>query len=122
VLASALHPTPVVHGFIARDLAQSMLAQCVVGTFILRFSDSNSGCLAIAYVMPVAAAGGARKIDHFLIKLTPRGYALTLANKTELVYPTLSELLLKCQLLQFVYPGFDKRDIFQGGSDPAMPD
>lgn len=37
-------------GFVRKKQAEEMLSTCVAGTFLLRFSDSESGGITIAWV------------------------------------------------------------------------
>lgn len=76
----------------------AMLMIFVAGTFILRFSDSTPGHLAVAYKDPNG------QIKNSLVDGTQEhGFVINVDGMEPYVYDTLQELVLKVHPLKFVY-------------------
>lgn len=75
------HPHPLLHGFQSRRGAEALLQGKRPGTFLLRFSTSHLGLLAVSFVVAggergasaEAPAGGGGVVQHCLVRVTPQG-------------------------------------------------
>ncbi|XP_003737673.1 signal transducer and activator of transcription 5A [Galendromus occidentalis] len=89
----------LVWGFIGRQEAEEMLLKRAVGTFLLRFSDSEQGGLTIAYVVEQE---GLKKI--LMIKpFTSVGFKIR----------SLADILFDLKNLLYLYPDIPKDQAFQ---------
>jgi hypothetical protein len=79
----------LVYGLISRDKATSMLQGKCEGTFLIRFSDSQIGCLAVAFVEDTKDG---LKVSHTLIDCRSQGFTIRLFDGS-FTYPTLPGLL-----------------------------
>lgn len=77
-------PHPLLHGFQSRREAEALLQGTRPGTFLVRFSTSHLGLLAISFVVAAPAAnmgegagvagdGGGGVVQHCLVRVTPQG-------------------------------------------------
>jgi hypothetical protein len=57
----------IIYGFMTKEECNKALATQSLGTFLIRFSESNPGMFAIAYVYE-KQTDGVEKIKHFLVK------------------------------------------------------
>lgn len=73
---------PLLHGFASRREAEALLKGTKPGTFLVRFSTSHLGLLAISFVVAAAAGGqegegaaaaAADVVQHCLVRVTPQG-------------------------------------------------
>lgn len=87
------------------------------GVFLLRFSDSKPGQIAISYTDSKTQDTSENNeihgiiVSHCLVDITLDGYTLSLAN-TERKYDTLKELLTDCKKLKKFYPNTPKATAF----------
>ncbi|XP_018340106.1 PREDICTED: signal transducer and activator of transcription 5B [Trachymyrmex septentrionalis] len=84
-------------GFIRKKQAEEMLANCAVGTFLMRYSDSELGGITIAWV-------GDQATDHvFMLQpFTSKDFAIR----------SLADRLADMQHLQYLYPDISKDTAF----------
>eukprot|EP01130_Rhizamoeba_saxonica_P017861 TRINITY_DN876_c0_g1_i4.p1 TRINITY_DN876_c0_g1~~TRINITY_DN876_c0_g1_i4.p1 ORF type:complete len:616 (-),score=104.47 TRINITY_DN876_c0_g1_i4:1129-2976(-) len=57
-----------IYCFMSKESCTNVLAQQGIGTFILRFSESQPGLFAIAYVAALPNGVGANRVKHYLVK------------------------------------------------------
>jgi hypothetical protein len=84
------------------------------GTFIVRFSETQLGCLAVSYRKNA-------RVEHILVNAHSEGYSLRLADKDELTFNTFPELILQVTLLTYVYPNLPKTQLFLLHDDQDEP-
>lgn len=80
---SSTAPLLLLHGFISRREADALLKGSPPGTFLVRFSTSHLGMLAISFVVAGAGGGGGGgegsggkggdEVQHCLVRVTPQG-------------------------------------------------
>ena len=70
-------------GLISRDDAESLLKGERVGTFVIRFSETNPGKIVLSYVKEEDGGGPGRKVSHFLLAYGPREAPKHLQNILE---------------------------------------
>ena len=109
--------TYLIHGFISKSKVIELLASVinVDGTFILRFSESRLGCLAVSYV-------DSGKFVHSLIEWFPDGFVVEIENKKKVKYPDLTELILKCKMFSNLFPNVNKNNAFTLVFADSSPD
>jgi hypothetical protein len=78
---------PAFFGFVDRNEASELLKDCSVGCFMIRFSDSSPGHLALAYVCEQGS------VAHTKIECLDHGYRVALLNGQNQTYPSLEELV-----------------------------
>lgn len=75
-------PHPLLHGFQSRRRAEALLQGTRPGTFLVRFSTSHLGLLAVSFVVPGGKTGaeegaqgdsGVGVVQHCLVRVTPQG-------------------------------------------------
>jgi len=94
-----------VQGLISRQVTNEMLRGKPIGTFVLRFSENNPGCLAVGFVDTDNTA------QHVLINTHQRGFTIFLTDG-DMTYETLPELIMKCRRLLYLSPTHDKTTVF----------
>jgi hypothetical protein len=62
----SLWQTGLIHGFLTRDQIYQALIGQPVGTFLIRFSERNPGCFAVAY--KVEDADPKSQVRHYLVR------------------------------------------------------
>jgi hypothetical protein len=79
------------HGFLSSEEADKLLDAQPIGTFLVRFSRSNNGAYALAYVDPNG------KVAHSLVRFCPpNGYSITEndeQNESNRVFSSLDALI-----------------------------
>lgn len=121
------HPTPRILGLLDRRTAKDLLSVKRVGSFLLRFSESDAGKLALSYVCAKDAPSGRQSgnalkqapaqveagkagktgevtVQHTLVQVQEDGVTISFQGGTTGRYPTLSSMVLDCKLLKFVAP------------------
>jgi len=106
-----LTPKPkVMHGFIQRDKSTAILSNCAVGTFLIRLTDSNPGCLAIDFVDD-------NTIGHVLCAVRPQsGFSLILSDG-RYTSPTFPDLMMKVTKFTTLHPDVSKDTVFSSETD-----
>lgn len=87
-------------GFVHRKTAEDMLSACPVGTFLLRFSDSELGGLTVAW--KAKSANGLSDEYYMLQPFTSRDFAIR----------NLSDRLNDLKHLTYLYPDIPKNVAF----------
>jgi len=100
----------LIYGLLSRDDATLNLKGKAVGTFLLRFSDSNPGCIAVAFV------DDNKQVAHALIRPEQQGFRILLADGDKL-YSSFPELIMKCRKLTILFPDVPKADAFAPEDD-----
>lgn len=98
---------PLLHGFAGRVEAEAMLRGKEEGTFLVRFSTSHLGLLAISFVAPPAGV-----VQHCLVQATSEGCDLFMSPARKR-YACLEDLLRDCSNLSILYPGVPKLQALQ---------
>jgi hypothetical protein len=96
-------------GIISRYTSEQMLRGQPKGTFILRFSESQAGFIAVDYVH------SRRGVVHTLIDANgPRfkSFERVHDRNVEREYATLPELIMSLSFFRYVYPKVNKEDVF----------
>jgi len=105
----------LIYGIISRDVAASLLAASPPGTFLIRFSNTQQGAIALAYV----AAN--KKVRNSLITLNSTGKFQTDVEEVENTdynaATSLSELIMHLKPLTTLYPKFAKSNAFRDVED-----
>jgi len=70
-------------GLISREDAEQLLSGERVGTFVIRFSETNPGKIVLSYVKPAEGGAAGVKISHFLLAYGPREAPKHLQNILE---------------------------------------
>ena len=83
----------LLHGFVSRKVAEQILGDKDVGTFLIRLSESRAGWLAISFN---DTRRDSRVTDHCLMSVDDKGFTLFF-SKGERIYFTLSELVFECR-------------------------
>ena len=94
-------------GFLNRPQAEHRLRSSPAGTFLIRFSESVTGALAIAYMQE-----DGRSINTVLVYMTAGGFTTTYGNE-ERTFETIDGLLRCTGELQFLHPDVPKAAAFQ---------
>ncbi|EWM30623.1 transcriptional repressor [Nannochloropsis gaditana] len=122
-------PTPVVIGFSGRKESEAALKEKPSGTFLLRFSTSHLGLLAISFVapppspsasVPPPSPGSAPvgpPIQHCLVRVTEKGCELFMEPGRKR-YDDLQALLEDIATLTLFYPDVPKQDVLQALRKP----
>jgi len=100
----------LIHGVLSRMDTEQMLKGLPTGSFILRFSETVKGCIAVDFVDEGAT------VKHTLITPLQNGFTITLMEG-ERTYDTLQELVMKCKRLTILHPNIDKAAAFSPASD-----
>mmetsp|Transcript_4078 Transcript_4078/g.7519 ORF Transcript_4078/g.7519 Transcript_4078/m.7519 type:complete len:757 (-) Transcript_4078:257-2527(-) len=81
-----------------------------VGSFMLRLSGNNPGCVSMGFVSSV----NPKRILHVLILASPRSkdFKVTFSDGNSQTYRTLEELILKCRRVVMVHPNIGKHQAF----------
>ena len=84
------------------------------GIFLLRFSDSQPGQIAISYTDYEISSTRETKliVGHCLVDQDVNGLTLTLAKNIR-KYDSLKNLLIDCKKLKYFYPDILKTDAFE---------
>nr|DAA79947.1 TPA_inf: signal transducer and activator of transcription B [Anopheles culicifacies] len=90
----------VVNGFVKKKQAEMFLANCIPGTFLMRFSDSVLGGITIAFVHE--GTGGLHQILH----IEP-------FTAKDLSIRTLADRIHDFDELSYLYPNIPKHTVFQ---------
>eukprot|EP00455_Lapot_gusevi_P051606 TRINITY_DN7732_c0_g1_i1.p1 TRINITY_DN7732_c0_g1~~TRINITY_DN7732_c0_g1_i1.p1 ORF type:complete len:223 (+),score=38.88 TRINITY_DN7732_c0_g1_i1:157-825(+) len=103
----------LIHGFLSRSRAVQLLQDQPVGTFLVRFSDSQPGKFGVAYVD--------RGVEHVLVTVSPKhGFGIQVSDG-ERWYQTLDELILKCHKFVVLYPNVRKLMAFTASAGEDEP-
>jgi DNA polymerase III delta prime subunit len=84
-------PAAFLKGVMSRAECNRMLSGKNAGTFLLRLSESQAGCIAVAFVDSNLAPG------HILIDCKSEQFRIFLADGQDLQYSSLVELVLNCK-------------------------
>jgi hypothetical protein len=95
-----------IDGFLSREQAELKLKQCVVGTFIIRFSLSKTSNLAISWVNSMNEEN-VRKIQHFLVERRSSGFVIAFPTGA-VMYLSLEKLVHNLKKLEYLYPRMHK--------------
>jgi len=96
-------------GIVSRSTSEQMLRGQPKGTFILRFSESQAGFIAVDYVH------SRRGVVHTLIDANGsrfKSFERVHDRNIEREYDTLPELILSLSFFRYVYPNINKKDVF----------
>jgi len=100
----------ILHGFISRAEAEGLLSECKEGYFLVRFSESRAGWLALSFN---EKKRNAIRRDHCLVSLDREGFTLFFGMDLKRTYETLGELVQKCRkLVKLVGSGSGKTETF----------
>jgi len=88
----------VIYGFISRKQAEDLLVSRPNGTFLLRYSDSEPGCVTIAYVNEVKSCPAILMIKPF--------------NCRDLSIRSLADRINDLKHLTYLYPAIPKDQAF----------
>ena len=106
--------------YIFFSIFQFIFAVTEPGVFLLRFSDSKPGQIAISYtdyeiIDKINCNNSKEKkkliVGHCLVDYDKDGLSLSLANDIR-KYETLKILLIDCKKLKYFYPYIHKSDAF----------
>jgi hypothetical protein len=98
----------LIHGVLGREKSQDLLQPYPVGTFLLRWSENQSGSLVVSYVSDIR--GDEKKFHHVLITI---GENLSLKTDAGVLgFRTLAEVIAACKPLSALYPGVAKAAAF----------
>lgn len=95
-------------GFMKKDEALSLLSHAEPGTFLVRFSTSKPGALAIHYVATSRLRRGT--VVSGIVNVSRAG-ALTVENGRQ-TFNNLDDLVLSTEQLKFLHPNVRKEDVF----------
>jgi len=96
-------------GIVSRYTSEQMLKNQLKGTFILRFSESQPGFIAVDYVH------SRRGVVHTLIDANGsrfKSFERVHDRNVEREYDTLPELIMSLSFFRYVYPNVNKQDVF----------
>jgi hypothetical protein len=108
----------LLYGFATRGDSEALLAGREEGCFLVRFSTTHLGLLAISFVAPratgAAAAGGSevsgrQAIQHCLVQVTPDSCDLFMGPSRRR-YDSFQDLVRDCGVLESFYPGVPKHE------------
>lgn len=97
----------LLYGFAGRHEAEEMLRGKEEGTFLVRFSTTHLGLLAISF-----RSAGSTAIQHCLVQVTSEGCDLFMEPARKR-YACFEDLLRDCANLSFIYPGVPKIQALQ---------
>jgi hypothetical protein len=114
----------LLHGFVDRAQAESMLARCRSGTFLVRFASraQHAGWLAVSFKDRASSGGDAGaneneeqdlggRVEHCLIRVDADGFVIFFAD-SGMKYPSLQELVQQCNKFRFLWPDVPKETAF----------
>jgi len=96
-------------GIVSRSTSEQMLHGQPKGTFILRFSESQAGFIAVDYVH------SRRGVVHTLIDANGarfKSFERVNEQNVEREYTTLPELIMSLSFFRYVYPNINKQVVF----------
>lgn len=99
----------LLHGFISKDDAISMLTGLPVGTFLLRCSESRIKTLVVAYV---ASCDRVSNIQFVQLRSISNGEFEMQIGKQSLRFLSLRQLVLEVKSLVWLYPNIPKHEAF----------
>ena len=102
-----------IHGFVSKPAAEAALRESGLGTFLIRFSDSQLGYLALAWVDAVGPDQRALpgRIVHCLVEPRNSGFVVGFPGGAVL-YHSLTELVHHLKKLTTLFPGVHKDAAF----------
>ena len=105
-----------IEGFLSRAATELTLGHFDVGTFLIRFSESKTSYLAIAWVNRALPAAGrseeiGKRFGHCLVECRHSGFVVMFPNGA-VIYKTLSELIHNLKKLVYLYPKLHKDQAF----------
>jgi len=115
---------PLIFGFASRTDSEAMLVEKDVGTFLVRFSTTHLGLIAISFVSlkntPDRGSGGGgggdgrppTQIQHCLVQVFSDGCDLFLGSGRQR-YANFKELIQECRNLVCFHPGIPKEEALQ---------
>jgi hypothetical protein len=88
---------------LSRHLAVKILADCPVGSFVVRQSQTHSGggCLALTVRVPRSLGDGSSPVLHYLVLITEEGFRIKGFAK---VFPSLSGLVVHHSVMKESLP------------------
>lgn len=95
-------------GFMRKDVALGLLSRAAPGTFLVRFSTSKPGALAIHYMATSRSRRGT--VVSGIVNVSKAG-ALSVENGTQ-TFHDLDDLVLSTEQLRFIHPNVRKEDVF----------
>ncbi len=95
-------------GFMRKDVALSLLSKAKPGTFLIRFSTSKAGALAVHYMSTSSRKRGV--VVSAIVNVSAAG-ALSVENGSR-DYHDLDDLVLSTDQLKFLHPNVRKEDVF----------
>ena len=98
----------LVHGFVGRAAAEALLKAEKGGVFLIRFSESRPGWLAITFNEKPSHGTP----DHCLVEVTQTGFTLLFKDKAKHTHPTLSSLVDRCPKLETLAGGNARKEAF----------
>lgn len=119
-----------IHGMVDRVTAENLLIHRPLGTFLLRFSESQAGLLVISFVSTADAGTSphdepeltevkeveTRLVHHCLVTAEDDGCVIFFEGGVWRKYATLSDLILDCKRLVFVEPDVPKTAVFEASA------
>eukprot|EP00946_MAST-07B_sp_MAST-7B-sp1_P005406 g5406.t1 len=104
-----------VYGFLGREGTSQILEDTTPGTFLVRFSDSKPGFLAIAW----KDGGTPGTIRQSLIERQRSGWVVRLSDGHVHVYSTLSQMVMKVNIFKALYTKSGVKDKANAFADGA---
>lgn len=95
-------------GFMRKDVAISLLSKAQPGTFLIRFSTSKAGALAVHYMSTSPRKRGV--VVSAIVNVSPAG-ALSVENGSR-DYHDLDDLVLSIDQLKVLHPNVRKEEVF----------
>lgn len=107
-------PTALIHGFVTRQQAEMQLksiAPLRPGLFLVRFSESQPGRLAVSYTEASRNYPSEISVSHSLVEPLDNQLVLKYDGGTR-TYGSITALLLDCHSFEELYPGVSKSIAF----------
>jgi len=103
-------------GFIDRKSAENLLQNSREGTFLIRFSDTKAGWLAITFTLEIEKKepelSSESCVQHVLVDVQADGCVISFLEKGKRKYSTLQSLIQDSKGLNAFYPQVDKQTAF----------
>lgn len=88
------------------EQAEQLLQNCLEGTFLFRFSESDPAVLVLCLVK------GAGPPMQILVNVLASDFELMTGRSSSITFKTLGELVMRYLDLHFLYPSIPKQEVF----------